>query len=46
MAAHGHDQGGMDITEQKRTWEVFTALTTWTTVVVIAVLVLMALFLL
>lgn len=41
-----HQMGSMDISEHKASWDVFMKLTTWGSVAVIVLLILMAIFLL
>ena len=42
--AEEHKMGSMDISQNKAGWEVFMKMTTWGTVLVIGVLVLIAIF--
>ncbi|GIT90843.1 hypothetical protein JANAI62_12980 [Jannaschia pagri] len=42
--AEEHKIGSMDITEQEKTFDGFVAFAKWTTIVIIAILVLLAIF--
>ena len=46
MAAAQHEHGKMDISQHREMWGVFLSITKWGTGIVIAILVLMAIFLL
>ncbi|HAK62344.1 MAG TPA: aa3-type cytochrome c oxidase subunit IV [Alphaproteobacteria bacterium] len=46
MAATQHEHGKMDISQHREMWGLFISMTKWSTGIVIAILVLMAIFLL
>ncbi|MFZ5914512.1 MAG: aa3-type cytochrome c oxidase subunit IV [Pseudomonadota bacterium] len=46
MAATQHEHGKMDISQNREMWGLFISMTKWSTGIVIAILVLMAIFLL